>query len=44
MADDYVNEEFDFGIDYHVVAQLTRLSTDDAKAIVTSLAKSETGM
>lgn len=44
MVEDYVNEEYDFGVDYHVVSQLTRLGNDDAKAIVTSMARSETGM
>jgi hypothetical protein len=44
MVEDYVNDEYDFGIDFQVVSQLTRLGTDDAKAIVTSMARSETGM
>ena len=44
MIKEYSDEEHDFGIDYNVVASLTKVSTDEARALVAALAKSETGM
>ncbi len=40
----YHDEEHDFGIDYNVVASLTKLSNEDSKALIASMAKSDTGM
>ena len=44
MVKEYSDEEHDFGVDYNVVASLTKLSPEDAKSIISALAKSETGM
>lgn len=44
MVKEYSDEEHDFGIDYNVVASLTKMAPEEAKSLVTSLAKSETGM
>ena len=38
------DEEYDFGIDHNVVAALTKLSAEDAKSIIASMAKNDTGM
>ena len=44
MIKEYSDEEHDFGIDYNVVASLTKMTPEEAKSIISALAKSETGM
>jgi hypothetical protein len=44
MVKEYSDEEHDFGVDYNVVSSLTKMTPEDAKTIVSALAKSETGM
>lgn len=44
MIKEYSDEEHDFGIDYNVVASLTKMTPEESKSIISALAKSETGM
>ena len=41
---EYVDGDFDFGIDYSVIMGITGLDLDDAKFIVSNLSKNDTGM
>lgn len=41
---EYVDGDYDFGIDYSVIMGITGLDLDDAKFIVSNLSKNDNGM
>lgn len=41
---EYADGDYDFGIDYSVIMSVTGLDLDDAKIVVSTLCKNDTGM